>query len=197
METSCIILTSEVKVGVERFYGKGRHAWSSEAEKMVEEERIKQDIYFKGEKSIYQIYETENEARNATLSWAVGLILPNYIKGATGAANASKSAVAAKTGLTFNKGVKEAFIKHFNSGGRHADLGLSVETMASKGMNLVESNMHLLKAGDNTLIGNINGIQKSFKTFVKDGKIMSVNMYPGVSNRVTQGTTINFGNVSW
>ena len=69
--------------------------------------------------------------------------------------------------------------------------------MASKGMNFVESNMHLLKAGDNTLIGSINGIPKSFKVFVKDGKIMSVNMYPGVSNRVTHGTTINFGSVSW
>lgn len=64
--------------------------------------------------------------------------------------------------------------------------------MASKGLNLVEKNMSLLKEGDNTLIGNINGIQKSFKAFVKDGKIMSVNMYPGVSGRVTQGTTINF-----
>jgi len=100
-------------------------------------------------------------------------------------------------GLIFNKGVTESFTKHAFAGGRHADLGLSVETMASKGMNLVERNMHLLKAGDNTLIGNINGIQKSFKAFVQDGKVMSVNMYPGVSNRVTQGTTINFGNVTW
>jgi hypothetical protein len=106
-------------------------------------------------------------------------------------------AVAAKTGLTFNKGVLENFTKHAFAGGRHADLGLSVETMASKGLNLVEQNMSLLKAGDNTLIGNINGIQKSFKAFVQDGKIMSVNMYPGVSGRVTQGTTINFGNVTW
>ena len=104
---------------------------------------------------------------------------------------------AAKSGLSFSKGVLENFTKHAFAGSRHADLGLSVETMASKGMNLVESNMHLLKAGDNTLIGNINGIQKSFKAFVQDGKIMSVNMYPGVSNRVTQGTTINFGNVTW
>lgn len=104
---------------------------------------------------------------------------------------------AAKGGLLFNYGVKEAFIKHFNSGSRHADLGLSVETMATKTMNLVEINMGLLKAGDNTLIGNINGIQKSFKVFVKDGKVMSVNMYSGVSNRVTQGTTIEIGNVSW
>jgi hypothetical protein len=99
--------------------------------------------------------------------------------------------------MTFNEGVLGNFTKHAFAGGRHADLGLSVETMASKGMNLVEQNMSLLKAGDNTLIGNINGIQKSFKAFVQDGKIMSVNMYPGVSNRVTQGNVINFGNVTW
>jgi RHS repeat-associated protein len=104
---------------------------------------------------------------------------------------------AAKKGLTFNTGVLESFTKHAFAGGRHADLGLSVETMASKGLNLVKQNMSLLKAGDNTLIGNINGIQKSFKTFVQDGKIMSVNMYPGASNRTTQGTVINFGNVTW
>ena len=105
--------------------------------------------------------------------------------------------VAAKGGLSFNEGVLGNFTKHAFAGGRHADLGLSVETMTSKGMNLIENNMSLLKAGDNTLIGNINGIQKSFKAFVKDGKIMSVNMYPGVSNRMTQGTVINFGNITW
>lgn len=110
---------------------------------------------------------------------------------------AYKGDEVAKGGLSFNKGVAENFNKHAFAGGRHSDLGLSVETMTSKGMNLVESNLHLLKAGDNTLTGNINGIQKSFKAFVQNGKVMSVNMYPGVSNRVTQGTTINFGNVTW
>ena len=103
----------------------------------------------------------------------------------------------AKAGLAFNKGILESFTKHAFAGGRHSDLGLSVETMASKGLDLIEQNMSLLKAGDNTLIGNINGIQKSFKAFVKDGKIMSVNMYPGVSSRVTQGTVINFGDILW
>ena len=103
----------------------------------------------------------------------------------------------AKTGLSFKKGVLENFTKHAFAGGRHADLGLSVETMASKGMNLIEQNISLLKAGDNTLVGSINGIQKSFKAFVKDAKIMSVNMYPGVSNRISKGTIINFGNVTW
>jgi hypothetical protein len=104
---------------------------------------------------------------------------------------------AAKGGLSFGDDVLGNFTKHAFAGGRHADLGLSVQTMASKGLNLVEQNMFLLKAGDNTLIGSINGIQKSLKAFVKDGIIMSVNMYPGASNRITQGTTINFGNIKW
>ncbi|MCD2421589.1 hypothetical protein LQ567_02375 [Niabella pedocola] len=95
------------------------------------------------------------------------------------------------------KGVLGILTKHAFAGGRHADLGLSVETMASKGLNLVEQNMPFFEAGGNTLIGNINGIQKSFKAFVQDGKILSVNMYPGISNRVPHGTVINFGNVTW
>jgi hypothetical protein len=33
-------------------------------------------------------------------------------------------AVAAKTGLTFNKGVLENFTKHAFAGGRHADTGI-------------------------------------------------------------------------
>ncbi|KFF08300.1 hypothetical protein [Chryseobacterium luteum] len=41
----------------------------------------------------------------------------------------------------------------------HVDLGLSVETITAKGLN----NFPLLKAGDNTLVGNINRIQKHLK----------------------------------
>jgi len=111
--------------------------------------------------------------------------------------NADNTKIGLETELTFSEGVKERFIKHFNSGERHADLKLPVETMASKAMNLIENNISLLKEGDNTLIGNINGIQKSFKAFVKDGKIITVNMYPGSSNRITLGTIINIGNVKW
>ena len=69
--------------------------------------------------------------------------------------------------------------------------------MASKGISLIEEHISMLQPGDNTLVGYINGIQKSFKAFVKEGQIISVNMYPGVSNRVTQGTIINFGNIKW
>jgi hypothetical protein len=104
---------------------------------------------------------------------------------------------ATKSGYIFKEGVFEGFSKHAFAGGRHSDLGLPVDVMASKGLSLIEKNMVLLKTGDNTLVGNINGIPKSFKTFVQDGKIMSVNMYPGISSRSTQGTVINFGNVKW
>ncbi|WP_336246205.1 RHS repeat-associated core domain-containing protein [Cognataquiflexum nitidum] len=102
-----------------------------------------------------------------------------------------------KGGFPFNKGVLENFTKHAFAGGRHADLGLPLETMASKGLNLIEKNMSFLKAGDNTLIGTINGVQKSFKAYVQDGKIVSINMYQGASNRITKGTVINYGNVTW
>lgn len=119
------------------------------------------------------------------------------VKNADGSIKFVRVDDAAKGGFSFSERVSENFAKHAFAGGRHADLGLSVETMTSKGMNLVENNMSLLKTGDNTLIGNINGIQKSLKAYVIDGKIRSVNMYPGVSNRVTKGTIINFGNVTW
>jgi RHS repeat-associated protein len=111
--------------------------------------------------------------------------------------NAGKAAEVASNGIQLGEGLMESFTKHAFANSRHADLGLSIETMASKGLDFVEKNIPLLKAGDNTLIGNINGIQKSFKAFVKDGKVTSLNMYPGVSDRATQGTIINFGNIKW
>ncbi|MBO9596029.1 MAG: hypothetical protein J7599_24210 [Niabella sp.] len=39
--------------------------------------------------------------------------------------------------------------------GRHVDLDLAVDEMASKGFNFVQNHRFLLKPGDNTLIGNI------------------------------------------
>jgi hypothetical protein len=54
-----------------------------------------------------------------------------------------------------------------------------------------------LANGENTILTNINGIPKTFKAFVNDGNVQSINMYPGVSNRTTQGTIINLGNIKW
>ncbi len=42
-----------------------------------------------------------------------------------------------KVGLSFDEGVLENFSKHAFAGGRHADLGLTVETMALKGLDLI------------------------------------------------------------
>lgn len=148
----------------------------------------------KGSYNISHLYATGMDAVDNAIITLIGAKFTSWLfRGIAGLFARD----AAEEGLAFNKGVLESFSKHAFAGGRHADLGLSVESMASKGLNLVEQNMSLLKAGDNTLIGNINGIQKSFKAFVQDGKVMSVNMYPGVSNRVTQGTVINFGNIKW
>ena len=100
-------------------------------------------------------------------------------------------------GLKFRQVAKEAFKKHTLANGRHNDLGVSSEKLVENAFKLIENNKSMLKTGDNTLMGTINGIQKSFKFFVKDGEIMSVNMYPGVSNRVSGGTTIKFGDLLW
>ena len=155
--------------------------------------RLQEDIAPIVEAEASVIFDLATWGGSATIRYP----LKSALKKRAARALSSASKKAAKEGLTFNKGVLENFTKHAFAGGRHADLGLSVETMASKGLNLVQENMPLLKVGDNTLIGNINGVQKSFKAFVQDGKVMSVNMYPGVSNRATQGTVINFGNVTW
>ena len=101
------------------------------------------------------------------------------------------------SGLKLRHGAKEAFKKHALANGRHNDLGISGEKLVENAFKLIEDNKSLLKSGDNTLTGTINGIQKSFKAFVKDGEIMSVNMYPRVSDRVTDGTTIKFGDILW
>ncbi|WP_167554263.1 hypothetical protein [Sphingobacterium sp. CZ-2] len=69
--------------------------------------------------------------------------------------------------------------------------------MVENAFKLIESNKAILKPGDNTLIGTINGIQKSLKAFVKDGEILSVNMYPGVSTRISDGGIIKFGDILW
>jgi hypothetical protein len=83
-------LLDEVVVGTERYYGQGRNKYSTALEALVRDEEIKQDIFLKGEKSMYKIYESEKEAGNAALSY-VGLLLPNpVLKSSTVASNAGK-----------------------------------------------------------------------------------------------------------
>jgi len=105
--------------------------------------------------------------------------------------------VGKKGGLSIADGVLEKLTEHAFAKGRHADLGLPTETMASNIMALVTKNLSKLSSGNNTMHVTINGIQKTIMTNVANGTVRSVNMYPGVSNRVTQGTVRNLGNVKW
>lgn len=90
----------------------------------------------------------------------------------------------------------KVFLRHAFSNNRHTDLGMSNQEITNKAMSLIEKNRTLLKEGDNTLIGKVNGIEKSFKAYMKNEKVISINMYPGISNR-SIGTVINYGEITW
>ncbi|MEQ2955425.1 RHS repeat-associated core domain-containing protein [Phocaeicola massiliensis] len=98
----------------------------------------------------------------------------------------------------------EKFQRHFNAKNRHADLNLSVDKMTENVKNVIMENQQFLQQGDNTLVGKINGIDKSIKVNIENTTIRSINLYPGVSNRgltggkqVLQNPRINFGSKKW
>ena len=105
--------------------------------------------------------------------------------------------IASKGASSINKGVLEKFTQHAFARGRHADLGLSTETMASNAYNLVEQNLSQLATGNNTIRVTINGIEKTIMANVQGGAVRSINMYPGISTRITQGLTIDLGKIAW
>jgi hypothetical protein len=69
--------------------------------------------------------------------------------------------------------------------------------MSSKAYNLVSKNLGKMANGNNTMHLKINGIQKTIMTNVQNGSVRSMNMYSGVSNRITRGNIIKLGNVRW
>lgn len=69
--------------------------------------------------------------------------------------------------------------------------------MAVKGYNVISKNLSKLNEGQNTLTSVINGIPKSFTANVENGVVRSINMYPGISNRITTNPIINLGNLTW
>lgn len=96
------------------------------------------------------------------------------------------------------------FKGHFNAHDRNADLHLSVDEMTENVKKVVMENQQLLRQGDNTLVGKINGIDKSIKVYVENNTIRSMNLYPGISTRGLTGTKqilqnprINFGSKKW
>jgi hypothetical protein len=98
---------------------------------------------------------------------------------------------------TISESVQNKFTEHANANDRHSDLKLSNEQLLEKSNELIMNNRHKYVEGDNTMVGKVNGINKSFKIYIQDSAIKSVNMYPGISNRPTTGPVINYGNIKW
>lgn len=87
--------------------------------------------------------------------------------------------------------------QHANAKNRNNDLDISESKMAKKTTELVMRNRYRLKEGDNTFVDKINGINKSIKAFVRNGEVISTNLYPRISNRRTDAPIIKFGNKKW
>ena len=113
------------------------------------------------------------------------------------ASSRAVTAMMAARATVIGKGVLEKLIAHGLAKGRHADLGLPAKDAALRVIDLVSKNLSRLKTGDNTLYVVINGVQKTIKAFVEKGVVISINIYPGVSNRVTQGVIIELGKLIW
>jgi hypothetical protein len=93
--------------------------------------------------------------------------------------------------------VQDKFKNHALSGGRHNDLELNDDQILERSNELIMKNRFNFSEGDNTMIGKVNGIDKSFKIYIRNGEIISTNMYPGVSTRVTNGNVIRYRNIKW
>lgn len=97
--------SGEVIAKSEYYYGKGRNAYSTAAEALVREQEILTDIDMKGEKSMYQIYNSPEEAGNAALSY-FNLLMPNpIIRTGTMAVNTAK---VANQGKKIIKGISKS-----------------------------------------------------------------------------------------
>lgn len=90
------------------------------------------------------------------------------------------------------------FKNHYNSHNRHADLNIS-DTQALKNTKQVINKFgYRLGQGDNTLIGQINGVDRSFKIFIEGNTVKSINIYVGFSNRTNlRNPILNYGKLKW
>lgn len=75
---------------------------------------------------------------------------------------------------------------------------LTEDELVSNTTDLIHQQSHLLRQSDNTLIGKINGLDRSVKVYLDNNTIKSINLYPGISNRGNlKNSIINFGEVKW
>ena len=91
--------TDDGTVIVSLTYGKGRDMYSNAREVLVRDAEVEADIQINGESSMYQMYDSPQEAGNGALTYTGGL-LPNPIfRNGTIAVNTTQAANAAKNTL--------------------------------------------------------------------------------------------------
>ncbi len=135
--------------------------------------------------------------KQGTQSAALGFMTGVLSGSAEGIKNGIKEGIDPFTGKSWMEKRAMNSTNHANAKNRNNDLNISENKMSEKMTELVMRNRYRLKEGDNTFVGKINGIDKSIKAFLQNGKVISTNLYPGISNRKTDGPIIKFGNIKW
>lgn len=164
------------------FYGEGRTAYSKSWEKAVEQWDMAADMLVKGERSIYQEYESEHEAGEAALSMGAGVLLPNVIKGITGAVNAAKTPKASSISV---EGIVSKVIKTQKQVNEHTIGGNAVGTNsylnnvgdAAKVLNAAHSNeatVLSVNVGQNRVYVQYNGVTGYYNN---NGVIVATNKF--------------------
>lgn len=99
--------------------------------------------------------------------------------------------------ISISDNTLDKFNKHAFSENRHVDLHLPNEEITLNVKDFVLQNQSQLRQGDNTFLMNINGIDKSIKVYLENTTIKSINLYPGISNRISTNPPIKMGNFHW
>jgi RHS repeat-associated protein len=124
-----------------KYYGKGRDQYSKAREELAKDYEIMADIQRNGDKSMYQMYDSPQEAGKGALSLGTGVLIPNpIIRSGTIAVNTARAAAAASN--MANKSITElrALV-----GGGNAALFRQLFKVGPKGAQEVLSNIKNVK----------------------------------------------------
>jgi hypothetical protein len=185
-------VNDEVIVGTERYYGKGRDKYSTAKENLLREIEIDNDIMMKGDKSMYQYYNSQEEMNKATLSYT-GLLLPtalirpltiatavNNVKAIINIPKGFSSAEQfTQVGNELKTALQESNIPFSNVGVR----GSAVTNISSKGGEFREVALGVKKASDIDVYVELTqqvglNSSKNIPGFIHPGKMME--RYPAL-----------------
>ncbi|MCD7935627.1 MAG: hypothetical protein LUG98_02070 [Tannerellaceae bacterium] len=95
------------------------------------------------------------------------------------------------------KNEQEKFLVHGLAKNRHEHLGLTAEQIQNHLNEFIMDNYNNLAPGNNTFVGKINGYDTTIKVYMRPNGMGAIDMYPGISGRITDGTLYNFGKLKW